>query len=50
MRNGLETRCRENQNTYFTFNNFFFENPTVCEIILKNAVEKEPEIASQYGA
>jgi hypothetical protein len=31
--------CRENQNTHFTFNNVFFENRAVYEIMWKNAVE-----------
>jgi len=39
MRNVLDESCRENQNTYFVFSNFFFENHTVCEIIWKSIVE-----------
>jgi len=33
--------CRENQNTHFVFNNFFFffENRAVYEIMWKNIVE-----------
>ena len=27
--------CRENQNTYFMFTDFFFENPAVYEIMWK---------------
>jgi len=41
MRNVSEESCRENQNTHFVFNNFFFENPTVYEIMWKNIVEPE---------
>ena len=36
MRNLSENSCRENQNTHFMFNNFFFENLVVCEIKWKN--------------
>jgi len=38
-RNIPEKHCRENQNTYFMSNNFFFENRAVYEIIYKNTVE-----------
>jgi hypothetical protein len=51
MRNTLEKNCRENENTYFMFNNFFPENHTVCGIMSKNVVETEgPQMTSQYGA
>ena len=51
MRNTLEKSCRENENTYFMFNNFFPENHTVCGIMSKNVVETEgPQMTSQYGA
>ena len=35
--------CRENQNTYFIFNNFFFffENLAVCEIQWNNIVQPD---------
>ena len=33
MKNVSDKRCRENQNTHFMFNNFFFENRAVYEII-----------------
>ena len=34
--------CRENQNTNFVFNNFFFfENRAVYEIMWKNVVETD---------
>jgi hypothetical protein len=47
----LDKICRENQNTHFMFNNFFSENRTVYEIMLKNVVETEgPQMTSQYGA
>jgi hypothetical protein len=51
MRNVLDISCKENQNTHFMFNNFFFsENRTVYEIMLKNAVgTEEPQMTSQYG-
>ena len=33
--------CRDNQNIYFMFINFFFENHTVYEIMCKNTVESD---------
>jgi hypothetical protein len=51
MRNVLDKRCRENENTYFMFNNFFSGNRTVYEIMSKNMEETEgPKMTSQYGA
>jgi hypothetical protein len=52
MGNVLDKSCRENQNTQFMLNNFFFpEDCTVCEIMSKNLLETEgPQITSQYGA
>jgi hypothetical protein len=41
MRNVLDKSCRENKNTYFMLNNFYFANRTVCEIMSKNMVEAE---------
>ena len=38
-------RRRENQNTYFKFNNFFFENRTVYEIMWKNFVQPRRPLA-----
>jgi hypothetical protein len=51
MRNVLDKRCRENENTHFImFNNFFSENSTVYEIMSKNVVEtKGPQKTWQYG-
>jgi hypothetical protein len=47
----LDRSCGEDENTHFIFNNFFSENCTVYEIMLKNMVEtKGPQITSQYGA
>jgi hypothetical protein len=40
MRNVSDKICRENQNTYFVFCNFFFENRAVYEIMWKNCVER----------
>jgi hypothetical protein len=41
MRNVSYRSCRENQNTYFVFKNFFFfENRAVYEIMWKNTVER----------
>jgi hypothetical protein len=46
MENILDKRCRENQNTYF-----IFENRAVYEIISKNMVEPEgPQMMSQHDA
>jgi 6-phosphogluconolactonase/glucosamine-6-phosphate isomerase/deaminase len=40
MRNVSDKICRENQNTYFLFNNFFiFENHSVYETMWKNILE-----------
>jgi len=41
IRNISDKICRENQNTYYMFNNFFFENPAVYEIMWKNISERE---------
>jgi hypothetical protein len=50
MGNVLDKSCRENEDTYLMFNNFF-ENFTVYEIMSKNTVETEgPQMTSQYGA
>ena len=42
MRNVSDKSCRENQNTHFVFNTFFFffENHAVYEIMWKNIVER----------
>jgi len=34
-----DTSCREYQNTYITFSNFFFENCNIYETMWKNIVE-----------
>jgi len=40
MKNVSDKSCRENQNTHFIFNNFFFpENRVVYEIMWKNIVQ-----------
>jgi hypothetical protein len=39
IKNASDKSCRENQNTNFMFNNPFFENPIVYEIIWKNNLE-----------
>ena len=42
MRNVLDERCKENQNTHFMFNNFFPpENRAVYEIMWKNTVQPD---------
>jgi hypothetical protein len=50
-RNILDKSCRENENTHFMFNNFFFfENRAVYEIMSKNMVELEVlQMTSKYG-
>jgi hypothetical protein len=40
-RNVSDKSCKENQNTYFTFNKLFLLNPFVYEIMWKNVVEPE---------
>jgi hypothetical protein len=39
MRNVLDKSCRENQNTHFMFNDFFFENRVIYGIMSKNMVD-----------
>jgi len=39
IRNVSDKSCRENQNTYFMFSNFFFENRPVYETKCKNIVQ-----------
>jgi hypothetical protein len=39
IRNVSNKYCRENQNTLFMFNDFFFENRAVYEIIWKNMTQ-----------
>ena len=42
MRNVSDESCRENQNTRFVFNNFFFfENRAVYEIMWENTLEPD---------
>jgi hypothetical protein len=51
MTNILDKSCRENQDTHFMFNSFFFENHTIYEIMSKNMVQPErPQMTSQHGA
>jgi hypothetical protein len=40
MRNVSDASCRENQNTYFVFSNFFFENHAINEKMWKNVVDR----------
>jgi len=35
----FQTKVVEKISTYFMFNNFFFENRAVCEVMWKNTVE-----------
>ena len=39
MRNVSDKSCRENQNTHFTFNNFFSDNRNIYDIMWKNKVQ-----------
>ena len=41
MRSGLDKSCTENQTTDFMFNNFFYENCVVYEIMSKNMADAE---------
>jgi hypothetical protein len=40
MRNVSDKSFRENQNTNFILNNFFFENRAVCKIMWENIVQR----------
>jgi len=40
MRNVSDKSCRENQNTYYVFNCFFFGNRAIYEIMWKNILER----------
>jgi len=44
MRNVSDKRCRENQNTHFVFNIFFFENGAIYEIMWKNVEPDRPHM------
>ena len=48
MRNVSDKSCRENQNTHFIFNNFFFDYPAVYEIMLTNK-QRRAGHRRQYG-
>jgi hypothetical protein len=52
MRNVSEKSCRENQETHFMFNKFFFpENRAVYEIMWQNIVQPDrPQMTILYGA
>ena len=39
MRNVSDKSCRENQETQFIYDEFFFENHDICEIKWKNLVQ-----------
>ena len=41
MWNVSDKSCRKDQNTHFTFNNFFSENSAIYEIMWKNMVERD---------
>jgi len=49
MRNVADKHCKENQNSHFVFNNFFFKNCAVYEIMLKITTESSGH-RWQYGA
>jgi len=40
MQNVSDKSCRETQNAHFVFNNFFFENGAVFEIMWENIVKR----------
>jgi hypothetical protein len=49
--NVSDKSCRENQDTQFMFNNFFFfENCAVYEIMWKNVVEPDRPQVIEYGS
>jgi len=41
MKNVLDKSCREHQNTQFVFNNSFFFNRAIYEIMWENIVEQD---------
>jgi len=46
MKNVSDKRCRENQNTYFTFNNFGIESRAIYELMSKSMAEPDrPQMA-----
>jgi len=50
MRNISNRSCREDQNKYFMFNNFFQENCVVLETMWKTIVQLDrPQMAVWYG-
>jgi len=51
MTNVSDKSYRENQNTYFMFNDFFFkENNGIYEMMLEHMVETDrPQMTVQYG-
>jgi len=49
MRNFADKICRENQNTHFMFNNFFF-NCAVYKVMWKSIVKSRAGHRWQYGA
>jgi hypothetical protein len=44
LKNVLDNHFRKNQNTHFMFNNFFFENFAVYEIMWENIVEDRSQM------
>jgi len=51
MKHASDKMCRENQNTHFAFDNFFFENRAVYEIMWKHIVQPDrPQMTVEYGA
>jgi len=51
MKSVSDKSCRENQNTYFVFNNFFFsENRAIYEIMCQNTVAlSRPQMMMSYA-
>ena len=46
LRNASNKSCAENQNTHFTFSNFFSKNRAIYEIMWKNLVQPvRPQMA-----
>jgi hypothetical protein len=51
MRNVSDKICKENQNTHFIFNNFFFYSRAIYEKMWKIIVEPDmPQLTVLYGA
>jgi hypothetical protein len=49
MRNVSHKVFRDNQNTHFVFDNFFFENRAIYEIMWENMIERDRPKMTIWG-